>query len=824
LSQQCSGQATRACGDCGTQHRSCDNGVWSPWGVCQSEGDCKPDEIRMCEDGGIQVCSGRCAWGECAQLACAGAAEQACGNCGTQTRTCDAVTGTWSVWGRCSQEGSCQPNTARDCPEGGTQVCGGACEWDALCANRACDGAASRACGLCGHQNRACDRNTGAWADWTVCFDEGACAPGSTRTCGNGGTQTCGGDCQWNQACTGQYCIGAATRSCGACGVQTRSCDGDTGTWGAWGECTDQKDCRDGDTRTCGDVPQTCGADCRWGEPCPGAPCRGPSAQRCGNCGIQTRMCLEKTGAWSAWSECTQQGVCSPAAARYCGENGSQICAPNCQWNVVCTDQRCDGPAARSCGNCGTQRRTCDPERGSWSEWSQCEGEGECSPNSMRECGFSGVQLCGEDCHYSVECLDQACPGNAAQACGKCGSRARVCDADYGLWSAWAGCVEEGDCDPGAERTCGRQGVQTCEDDCLWSAGCPGQTCIGESSEPCGLCGTRSRTCNSNTGDWSAWGACSGQGSCTPGATRNCGNGGTQTCGEDCQWGGACAGQRCIGASAEACGNCGTRTRSCDPSTGAWSAWSECVGQRQCAPGSTSDCGVGGRRTCQQDCTWGDECAGQMCPGAAAEACGSCGTRVRSCDMNTGTWSDWSGCSDEGVCMPGDTRACGRGGRQTCTDACAWSSACTGQTCEGPSTQMCGTCNTGTRTRVCNPGTGAWSDWSMCVGGACTPGSGGAGTGGAGSGGAGGGGSGGMGGAGTGGAGSGGGSGGAGSGGTGGAGAGGVGSGGSGGAGAGGVGSGGSGAAGSEGSGAGASGIEGRAGAGDAGDAADSGV
>ncbi len=47
---------------------------------------------------------------------------------------------------------------------------------------------------------------------------------------------------------------------------------------------------------------------------------------------------------------------------------------------------------------------------------------------------------------------------------------------------------------------------------------------------------------------------------------------------------------------------------------------------------------------------------------------------------------------------------------------------CAPAMCEGPSSQACGSCNSGTRTRSCNDG--VWSDWSTCSGeSGCQPGS-----------------------------------------------------------------------------------------------------
>ncbi len=90
-----------------------------------------------------------------------------------------------------------------------------------------------------------------------------------------------------------------------------------------------------------------------------------------------------------------------------------------------------------------------------------------------------------------------------------------------------------------------------------------GGTCTGSGTEErdCGRCGTQSRTCNSGT--WSGWSTCSGQGECEPGATdvEACGTGKsrTLTCGNSCEW---IPGQ-CVNGS-NGGGNTGTTGNACD--------------------------------------------------------------------------------------------------------------------------------------------------------------------------------------------------------------------------------------------------------------------
>ena len=90
-----------------------------------------------------------------------------------------------------------------------------------------------------------------------------------------------------------------------------------------------------------------------------------------------------------------------------------------------------------------------------------------------------------------------------------------------------------------------------------------------------------------------------------------------------------------------------------------------------------------------------DGCAGEIkCQGNAVESCGckGAGTRTRTCDTQTGTWSAWSACSAPATCG-----------------------------CSGVSSRECG-CDTGNQddlgyqTRTCNTATGEWGAWGACEG------------------------------------------------------------------------------------------------------------
>ncbi|MEY4576087.1 MAG: hypothetical protein RL701_790, partial [Pseudomonadota bacterium] len=501
-----------------------------------------------------------------------------------------------------------------------------------------------------------------------------------------------------------------------------------------------------------------------------GDACSGPAARACGNCGTSTRIC--QNGLWSVWSACAQEGLCQPDDPRMCGTSGLSMCGGDCMWGT-CQNQQCPGAATESCGNCGTRRRTCS--NGAWGEWSACENQGLCKPSAAQACGVGGTQVCGGSCQWGA-CSVQTCVGGATGPCGlMCGTQARTCDQATSQWSAWGACGSEGVCLPNEMRDCGAKGKQTCGGNCQWDAACAGQMCVGAAQEACGtMCGTRTRTCDTNTGMFAAWSACS-EGACTPNTTRACGVGatGTQTCGGSCQWDAACTGQTCVGESTRACGNCGTESRTCNTNTGNWRQWGGCSNEGVCVPNATQICGEG-TRTCGSACTWnrcacpagtvlnsamtacvkvptggaGGAGAGGAgsggstpmgCTGSDEESCGRClsGTHKRTCNASTGMWNAWpTTCSGETGCVPGTTSSTGcklTGAVNTCTNACTpGPCACPiGQApndadtacvtppmmCTGLDTEACGRCLSGTHKRTCNPSNGMWNAWpTTCSG------------------------------------------------------------------------------------------------------------
>ncbi|HKP59048.1 MAG TPA: hypothetical protein VJV78_20140 [Polyangiales bacterium] len=442
------------------------------------------------------------------------------------------------------------------------------------------------------------------------------------------------------------------------------------------------------------------------GEPV-GTSCAGPSLQACGDCGMQRRTC--RNGTWGEWGECTAQGVCEPNSSEACGVNGTRACEKTCEWGE-CIGQSCDGQSVEACGNCGTRRRSC--ANGAWSEWGPCLDQGECMPGTTQACGADGTQGCMGNCHWGV-CGNQLCPGAPSQACGNCGTQTRSCTAATSTWSQFGVCEQEGSCEANSTRPCGTRGMQTCGGNCEWDAACTGQVCEGPATQVCGNCGIRTRSCDTNTGVWSEWSECTREGVCVPGQVQNCGAGGTQICQLSCQWSLECNGQACAGEMTQSCQRCGTQNRACDGNSATWLPWGLCLNQGPCNPGATRRCGSGGTQICQSDCNWGNDCTGQACSGPSSETCGNCGTRSHICNGSTGQFGDWTRCTGEGPCTPGDTESCGGNQAHTCTNQCRWGNctcqpgflAC-GTACVDPLSDPlhCGDCNTSCGERACNGG------------------------------------------------------------------------------------------------------------------------
>jgi hypothetical protein len=545
VGQTCFGPAIQACGNCGTQRRTCDAATagWSAWGPCTEQGVCAPGTTEACGTNGTHACGGNCQWGACGSQVCSGAPSAACGNCGSQTRTCDTITAKWSAFSACTMEGMCKPNATRACGTGGAQICGGNCQWDATCGGQMCSGAPTQACGNCGAQTRACDTTTGQWAGWSICLGAGSCAPRQQRSCGAGGTQTCGDNCQWNPECVGQTCAGAMTETCGMCGTHSRTCDSGSGKWSGWEACGNEGVCAAGTTAACGagmTGTRTCAADCsKWDTSAcvTQLTCKGTApVQSCGMCGTQSPTCDPTTGKWTGpLTACAgDHGVCLAGTTAACGAGmtGTKTCATDCsKWDTsACMTQPmvCQGTApVQSCGMCGTRSPTCDPTTGKWTgPPTACTGEGVCAAGTTADCGagLTGKKTCATDCSKwdTSACMTQpmVCQGTApAESCGNCVTHTRTCDPTTGKWTGpFTTCPTPGVCAPATSQECSPPvtGAKvTCSATCSWNNDCACTnnqatickgTCVNTQTDPsnCGGCGN---PCAS--------GKCSG-GSCTP--------------------------------------------------------------------------------------------------------------------------------------------------------------------------------------------------------------------------------------------------------------------------------------------------------------------
>ena len=226
---------------------------------------------------------------------------QACGACGSQTRTrtCSdqCAWGEWSDWSACSSESVCSPGETEQ---------------------------ETQACGDCGSQVRtrsctnACDWT--AWSSWSSCSGAGICSPGQVETqnqsCGNCGSQSrtrsCTAQCAWNSwgswsGCNGQGAcspgqVETQNQSCGNCGSQsrTRSCNSGCGwnSWSSWGSCDSQGACAPGEVSDSGCdacAQKTCSNSCEWSQ-CnlkPGAQCLWESGANWQCCGAgKWQFCL----------------------------------------------------------------------------------------------------------------------------------------------------------------------------------------------------------------------------------------------------------------------------------------------------------------------------------------------------------------------------------------------------------------------------------------------------------------------------------------------------------------------------------------------------
>jgi MYXO-CTERM domain-containing protein len=245
----------------------------------------------------------------------------------------------------------------------------GACEPDAT---------ESRACGMCGTQERTCGAD-GDWGEFGACSDEGVCTPGAEQTssCGMCGqtTITCDDQCQWGEPgeCSDQGECERGTTEAQECGEglsQVRTCD-DTCTWTEFGECRGDE-CEDGELQVCYDGPEgTAGVGiCREGR------------QQCEN---------------GVWLPCEGQimpseEVCDDGADNDC--DGAEEACPDPEPEPE--------PGCARDADCPANMPVCDPDSG------ECEAAPVLGCTSDADCG-GATPVCNVgtgDCEAAAE------PGN----------------------------------------------------------------------------------------------------------------------------------------------------------------------------------------------------------------------------------------------------------------------------------------------------------------------------------------------------------------------------------------------------------------------------
>jgi len=182
----------------------------------------------------------------------------------------------------------------------------------------------------------------------------------------------------------------------------------------------------------------------------------------------------------------------------------------------------------------------------------------------------------------------------------------------------------------------------------------PPVPCEGESSRPCGCnnSGTQTRTCDTTTGMWGAWGACQGTHcDCAPDADGM--------------------------ATSKFCNCNGTQTRSCNTGNGTWSTWSNCSGgssagwkwvnytpagkgPTNCAKKKQWQICTNHQWTYTGSTNYSDADEGGCCEGSAAythtENC-DCGKASCTC-TRTCSGGNWQPCSCTPNCTTAESRHC----------------------------------------------------------------------------------------------------------------------------------------------------------------------
>ncbi len=454
-------------------------------GVCQAPSQTQPTS-RACGNGGTQLrtCTAGCdggscgEWGPCTGQSCPASSKPAesevCGNCGTRTRTvtCDGATGAWTsgAWGNCTAEGVCAPNATQPCGNGGTQTCTSSCQWSSTCVETPCPA-------TCADGFIRTSATTGNTA--TCC----SCPSPKTTKMQSGGCDV-NGNCQANK----MICTCPNTADYTKC----------TSTGGTWNDTTCTCTCP-----TTGKNPfdSTTGCACPSGKEWrnwrytsgPGA---GPAAKQC-ICSNAIDYSAFAGGSCSN-SVSTSNDMEAKCKGLFCIEGGSynrfvmasgvpdghylkyeadrtaagtwngDSCSCSCPSGGTLRNGRCfmcETPLTWNGSSCACQLN-CSMGYGQLDNYPYNTNAVRASTGCNCVCpqgwtwGYHGVTHLGQQVQTCAP--TSTCSGPSTQACGNCnsGTQTRQCVNLNGVnqWSDWGPCVGETGCAPGSKKLvhCGR--------------------------------------------------------------------------------------------------------------------------------------------------------------------------------------------------------------------------------------------------------------------------------------------------------------------------------------------------------------------------------